>query len=622
MPGLSLEGFSGIVPRTGPSLLADNQAVEAKNVKLHSGELRPWRKPLKVYEPDSSSTASIYRLYSPAGDSVWLEWDTDVDVVSSPAADTADGRVYYTGDGGPKKTNWDLATTSGGGSKPFPNAYMEMGVPAPAAAPTVASASGTGTQETRVYVYTYVSEFGSVEEESAPSPPSQELAAYLNGTVNVSGFSVAPTNADGYNITKIRIYRTVVGSAEVVYQLVDEIYVEPSTGQVQPGNSLNGVAYTSTYPDSRSVTQLGKSLDTLDYGEPPADLKGLVSMGNGILAGFRGNEVWFSEPYRPHAWPAKYVMTVDSQIVGLGVFGQSLFVGTERNPYLITGTTPGGMSQERLPIEEPCVSKRSIVGDKFGVMYASPNGLVAVGPGSLGVVTKNLMTRDEWQQRYPQTIIAALYDDMYVGFHTSGSGKGVMVLQRTDNPPLTTMDFSADAVHVDVKEASLYALSANDGAIYQIDGDTVNNTVFEWMSKEFILPYPTNFAAMKAQLDFAFINDGEAYNQAVEAVREENEDIWNNSSGSLGGDLNAALLNIYTVNGSDLVDIPRIADLRSVTIIVYGDGEVVFAGDIQSPDPIRMPADTKRYKYQFKITGNAPVKFVKVATTMQELRAL
>src|SRR5690606_12959322 len=159
---------------------------------------------------------------------------------------------------------------------------------------------------------------------------------------------------------------------------------------------------------------------------------------------------------------------------------------------------------------------------KFGVMYASPNGVVAVGPGSLGVVTKHLMTRDEWQQRYPQTIMAALYDDMYVGFHTSGSGKGVMVLQRTDNPPLTTMNFSANAVHVDVKEASLYALSADDGAIYQIDGDTVNNTVFEWMSKEFILPYPTNFAAMKAQLDFAFIHDGEAYNRAVEAVREEN----------------------------------------------------------------------------------------------------
>ena len=168
MTYIALEGFSGISPRTGPSNLASNQAQVARNLKLQSGELRPWRKPLYNYTPANNDVRTIYRLQNTAtGGAVWLEWETDVNVVPGPIADISEVRVYYTGDGTPKKTNWNLATTTGAGTKPFPNAYLQMGVPAPTAAPTLSAT--TGTAETRVYVYTYVSTFGSVLEESAPS---------------------------------------------------------------------------------------------------------------------------------------------------------------------------------------------------------------------------------------------------------------------------------------------------------------------------------------------------------------------------------------------------------------------------------------------------------------------
>ena len=196
-----------------------------------------------------------------------------------------------------------------------------MGVPAPAAAPNLVASSSLAPNETRAYVYTYVSTFGTVKEESAPSPAATVTVSTSGGaTVTVSGFSAAPTT--GYNITHRRIYRTITGASQVVYSFVAEIPIA-----------------TTSYVDSLSVTQLGSELQTLFWTPPPAGLKGLVAMPNGILAGFEGNQIYFSEPYYPHAWPDIYALTVDYPIVGLGVYDTTLVVLTTKFPYLISGVS-------------------------------------------------------------------------------------------------------------------------------------------------------------------------------------------------------------------------------------------------------------------------------------------
>ena len=39
---------------------------------------------------------------------------------------------------------------------------------------------------------------------------------------------------------------------------------------------------------------------------PPATLKGFIAMPNGFLIGFDGNNIYMSEAYHFHAWPAEY----------------------------------------------------------------------------------------------------------------------------------------------------------------------------------------------------------------------------------------------------------------------------------------------------------------------------
>lgn len=603
MPYIKVEDFSGTVPRTGPTQIEANQAQLARNVKLQSRELRSWSLPVLEYVPTTPNVETIYRIDSPSGEKYWLEWATDVDVVQGPVADVNEFRYYYTGDGLPKKTNYALATTSGTGVRPFPDAWLYMGVPAPTAAPTLSPSSTAPTVETRAYVYTNVSTFGSVKEESGPSPAATVTVTNTGATVTVSAFSAVPTT--NYNITHRRIYRTITGASTVTYSFVAEIPVA-----------------TTSYVDSLTVTQLGSELPSLFWEPPPNDLKGLVAMPNGILAGFKGNQVWFSEPYYPHAWPAQYMLTVDFNIVGLGVYQQTLVVLTTSVPYLISGVSPISMSQQKLPIPQPCVSKKSIASDQFGVLYASPNGLVSLGSGTQDVVTTPLYTRDEWQELNPHTLVGMIYNNMYLGFYTQVTTTRALVLSRGDIPPLVELDFPARSVFVDRSTADIFAVSNLDNKVYQLDASEINFTTYEWLSKKFTMPNPTNFGAIKVGADYSFMSDIDAYIAYVDEIKAINAELFLDYAGNVEGQLNTNYINELSFNGSLLIDIPEEGTTRYITVIVYADGQQIWTADILSQEPLRLPAMQKGYVYEIRVSGNTPVRMVAMASSIGELRML
>jgi hypothetical protein len=600
MPVLKIDNFSGTVPRTGPTQLEGNQAQTASNVKLQSRELRSWRKPTVVDAPVTPGVQTIYKLEGPGGASEWLTWASDVDVVPGPVSDISDYRVYYTGDGAPKKTNWNLATTGGTGTDPFPDSWLYMGVPNPTTAPTLTASSATAPTENRAYVYTYVSTFGAVQEESGPSPAGSVTVA-VTGSVTVNGFTAAPTT--GYNITARRIYRTIVGATSVIYSFVAEIPVA-----------------TTSYVDSKSVTQLGEQLSTLEFEPPPSNLKGLVAMPNGILAGFKDNEVWFCEPYLPHAWPASYSLSVEYPIVGLGVYDTTVVVMTTKYPYLITGTTPAAMTQSKLPIPQPCASKRSIASDQYGVLYASPNGLVSIGSGTQDIITTPLYTRDEWQELTPTSMLGVIYNNLYMCFHNTSTGIEALVLARGDIPPLSFLSFDATAVYVDRGTGNIYAVSLFDNLIYQLDSDLVNNTLYEWKSKKFVLPNPTSFAVFKVQANYEYLDDQTAYNAYVASIIASNQALFAAAINGLGGDLNDFVLNSFELNGSILADLPTQADVRNINIILYADGVQVYNTGVLNQEPIRIPVTGKSYVWEVEITGNVPVRSFIMGTGIGEIR--
>ena len=109
-------------------------------------------------------------------------------------------------------------------------------------------------------------------------------------TVEVT-MDTGPSQSQG--ITHKRIYRTATGSTGVTtYRFVAEIAVA-----------------TAAHEDSLLGNELGEGIVTEGWSPPHDDLDGIIGLPNGVLVGFVGKDIYYSEPYQPHAWPDAYVQT-------------------------------------------------------------------------------------------------------------------------------------------------------------------------------------------------------------------------------------------------------------------------------------------------------------------------
>ena len=138
MASVKLIKFLGEAPKVSSELLPDGAAQTAFNVKLYSGDLLPYRTPKIVdnTERSGSTVKTLHALRNPSTNAlVWLSFTNDVDIAFASSSEDEEQRFYYSGDGVPKVSNYELATN---GSEPYPvnNGYYELGLPLPDVAPT------------------------------------------------------------------------------------------------------------------------------------------------------------------------------------------------------------------------------------------------------------------------------------------------------------------------------------------------------------------------------------------------------------------------------------------------------------------------------------------------------
>lgn len=199
MPGIKFQKFLGKAPRIAPEHLPDMAAQTATNVKLYSGDLIPYPHPVVVGNHGLSGSApvTLHALYDPSDNPVWLVWGTDVDIATpSGSENVEEQRFYYTGDGAPKVSTYDLATT---GAQPYPVDYYNLGLPLPDQTPTTSDATFT-TKTTA----TYERDAGGVVTVTTSTAHGLNSGAY----VTISGF----TNRSGtYSQAGTTITATITG---------------------------------------------------------------------------------------------------------------------------------------------------------------------------------------------------------------------------------------------------------------------------------------------------------------------------------------------------------------------------------------------------------------------------
>jgi len=330
------------------------------------------------------------------------------------------------------------------------------------------------TLETRVYAYTFVNKESGFEFESAPSAASSSVDVRDDQTVSLSGFSNVPS---GYVITHKRIYRSVSG----VFLFVAEI-----------------TAADANFTDDVKPDLLGEQLPTLTWAEPPQTLTGLTNLPNGLMAGFSGRDVYFCDPYHPHAWPEQYIQTLDYPVVGLGRMDTTLAVLTKGTPYLIQGTHPSGMAVVKSDLEQACVSKNSIVSLMGGVLYAAPDGLMLLSAGGSRIVTEQLFTFKQWQAFFkPESIHAYQQDNQYIGFYDNGTTQGGFIFDVRSGQ-FILHDMYADAGYHDLLRDKLFLVVDDSGNKVKPWGYGSSKS-YIWKTKKFTLPQIMGFSC--AQLE-------------------------------------------------------------------------------------------------------------------------
>jgi hypothetical protein len=488
---IKLTQFSGIAPAVSPRLLNENFAQEAENIDFESGIVAPITANAEVggFTLQDELRTSIYKYK----DTHWLEWEDDVDVAKGPIANDTHSRLYWTGDGDYPKMGTQITMIAG--SSGYPAASYRLGIPAPEDAPGT-TVNGTADPDqvpnSVSYIYTLVSAYG---EEGPPSDPSTPVDLTDTETVTLS-MPALDVPSGNYNFgagALKRIYRSNTGSSSTEFQYVGEVAIS-----------------ATSFEDTLAADELGEVIPSGFWVGPPDDnsslypdgpMLGLISLANGSLAGFAGKQLCLSEPFLPHAWPVAYRKTVEDTIVAICGTNNGVVCLTDGRPVFVAGVDPSAMSATKVELAQACVNKHSAVDMGEYVLYAGVDGLCSVSGASGEVVTRQTISREQWNTDFHPDIIRAFnYKGTYVAFWVTESDYGGWVLDPRDGSTSLSTITGAEinGGWVNPKDGELYLIIADK--INQYRGSATKLTA-TWKSKRFTLPYPMHFGWVQVKAE-------------------------------------------------------------------------------------------------------------------------
>lgn len=335
--------------------------------------------------------------------------------------------------------------------------------------------------------------------------------------------------------------------------------------------------------DSRNLLDI---LESDEYDPPPADLRGLTATQNGVLAGFVGNTLYFSEPDVPHAWPVAYATPIGEDIVALAPIAGSLLVLTKGYPYLVSVTDPAsGVSVSRVDALYPCLSAQSVVAMGYGIVWSTIDGLAVFSPSLVAtLVTKLLYNNDTWLPALdPNTIVAEYYGENYFASHSAGS----FVFEQdakiggffVDTPATFTASW------YDSRTGRLYYVSGTDGDIYEWDSLSQPPLTMQWKSKVIVTKDMINPGAARVIADYA----------KVAETWDGTTSLWE-----------------ATPVDWDTAD--------QVTFKLWADKKLIFTTTVTDVQGFRLPTGYRTDTFEIGVEGNVRIRAIHLAETMYGLR--
>jgi hypothetical protein len=407
----------------------------------------------------------------------------------------------------------------------------------------------------------------------------------------ISGCTVASFNITGgivsevvdeYTFTYAQTAATVSSTAASGTLYYDVSELSTSTARYW------GDAGNYNFTDDFNYKSLNTVLATSSYLAPPDDLKGLTVVQSTFLAGFVGNDLYFSEPNRFHAWPDEYKRSFESNIIGLASVGGQLLVLTESYPYIVDGSDPAILTQAKLPSRYPCLNSRSIVETSYGVVYSTHDGLAVWAPSAGAQLSTRLIhSSDTWNESLnPETLIGVTYKDTYFASHSAGS----IVLEfgaKQEAPSFVNSDFIFSAAWYDSLTNILYVVSGTSGDIYHWDDLAQPSSKITWKSKTLITKDFINLGAARIIADYVTEETPYTWNLAT-VLWESADQVWDSDD--------------------------------PITFNFYVDKQLKFTRACTNSDVFRMPSGYKSDTFELEVESYVRIRAIHMGDTPTSLR--
>ena len=411
----------------------------------------------------------------------------------------------------------------------------------------------------------------------------------IDDRFKISGCSNANFNVEGLKVTDVvddyTFEFTLAGADIASVAATGTLYYDVSEDPVEDTPRWWGFGGNYSFVDDYETDNLLTVLSTDNYDAPPDDLQGLTVVQNNILVGFRNNELYFSEPNQPHAWPEAYKITIEYDIVGVSSIAGNIFVATTAYPYIVQGSDPAaGMTVSRIDALYPCLSKNSIVTINGAVIYATHDGLVVYSPGNIQLATKAIFNNDTWSVALdPSTIVATPYGDAYVASHSTGA----FVYEREEGTAGSFVDlnYSFTSAWYDARFNRLYYTSGTSGDIYLWDELTQPSATFEWKSKVFKTGAMLNLGAARVIADY-----------------QEASPTWN----------------MDTVKWSAETSVWNVSN--TVMFKMWVDKDLILETPLTSSEVFRLPVGYRSDTFEVGVEGSIRIRAIHLAETPSGLR--
>ena len=445
---------------------------------------------------------------------------------------------------------------------------------------------------------------------------------------NITGGTVKAV-VDDYTIT----YDQTAADTGETADTAGTLYHDVAEEITDPARYWGDGSYT--YTDDFLYTNLLGLLSSDYYDEPSSSMKGLRVAHNNILVGFFDNQLCFSEPGNPHAWPVKYRLTFDSNIVSIEPVSGYIVILTEAYPYAVSGNDPATMVVARIDMLYPCLSKRSVVNMGYGVVYATHGGLAVYSLSKgLSLITKMVHDWDTWNENLtPSTLVGHFYKDKYFGSYNDNS----LIFEQDEKTGgyFSIVQTTFTAAWTDQITNKMYYITDTSGDIYEWDDMTQPLTPMEWKSKVVVTKKYMNLGAARVIADYdtpqSEIDAINAYNVAAKAY---NILRWAEAAqlGTLNGptdymvsgarvENSGAINGCMVVNGDCITRMPKSSGLYlCITFKLWVDKVLVFQGNVCSDKIFRLPAGYRSDTFEVSVSGAARVRAIHLGETPYGLR--